>query len=160
MSDTKVLLYYLDNNLGWMNVHKALEKISNKDYHIYAIEHNLKVKLNTFLTHFEYFDAKELCKILITLESFSESDQKLIQAIHEFDTTLELNDIIDQKDNFIYYVNKDNFESSIRENILAEVNNLEIPSYFYDYFNFERYIDDRLNYYFEASNGYLVYIKN
>ena len=49
MFDTKVLLYYLDDNLGWMNVHKALEKISSKDYHIYDIESNLKVKLNTFL---------------------------------------------------------------------------------------------------------------
>ena len=161
MGETKIFLntWGAYNNgeigYGWMTPQEALDFIeenSEKDggeFFIADINNYTGVDFGTV----EYASINEVCEVIMTLNDMAEWERKEIVALMEYEGSYSVKEAIDNKDDYIFYSDIDEYHYSCDELLDFRGCNDIIERYF----DYDAYHSDCDFDIYEASNGVCVF---
>lgn len=160
MESTKIYLNtwgaYNNGNIGygWMTATEAREFIEENperdggEWFITDIDNYLGIKIKSC----DYCDVMEVIETIETLEDMDEWEQKEVVALMEYLCTENAHEAIDEKDNYIFYGDIDEYYDFCDENVDFGGND-----FLERYFDYEAYHRDCSFDVMEMSNGVVIF---
>lgn len=159
MNETKIFLNtwgaYNDGSIGygWMTPDEARDFIDNDperdggEWFIADIDNYLGIEFSRL----EYCNVDEVINTITTLEDMRDWERDEVIAIMEYLSTDDVNEAIDQKDNYCIYSDKESYLDSCDE--LLEFNGRDFIERYFDY---DAYHRDCMFDAYEAGNGVII----
>lgn len=146
---------YNDGKLGfgWMTPAQAKEFIEENpercggEWFIADIDNYLGVQFGSL----DYANVLEICETIETLEQLEEWELNEVVALMEYLNTDSALEALEQKDNYTFYADKDEYHNSCDE--CLEFGNNEMLERYFDYDAYHRDCDFDI---YEAENGVCI----
>lgn len=138
---------------GWMTAAEAIDFINEDEerdggeWFISDIDNYLGVDFGNL----DYADVIEVCEAIQTLEALDEWELDEVVALMEYLSTKDVNEALDERDNYTFFASIDDYFDSCDECI--EFGNNELLERYFDYDAFHR--DCKFDIY-EADNGVCI----
>lgn len=162
MEETRIYLNTWKNyneggiGYGWMTATEARDFIEadperdGGEWFIADIDNYLGIKISSY----DYCDVMEVIDTIEALEEMDEWEQKEVVALMEYMGTENAQKAIDEKDNYTFYSDIDEYHNSCDELIEEQINGSpEIISRYFDYEAYHRDCDFDMT---EMSNGIVI----
>lgn len=138
---------------GWMTADEAVEFIEENaerdggEWFIADIDNYLGVNFGNL----DYANAIKICETIKALEGMYEDELKEVVALMEYLSTNDVQEALEQKDNYVFYADKDAYHDCCDE--CLEFGGNEILERYFDWDAYHRDCDFDI---YEADNGVCI----